>query len=290
MWLKAFLFCLIYSTTFVIYAVDIAKLPVRHNDTKAYQKAIIEEALLQSEDKYGPYIFVSYLADLSSKRSFNELNRDDQEYINMRVGITSKEREEGSIPIRLPLRKGLLSYKLLIINKKNINLFDETKTIDDLKKFNFGVVYDWVTAEIMQENAFKVMDVPSYDGLFRALDAGRFDYTVLGVNEAFPILESLIEKDLNLTVAPGIALYINTPSYIFVSPKRPRLAERIQWGIEKMIKNGRFDEIFYQYHEDALVQVNLKERRIISIDNPKLKELPIQPPFERSELWFDPLE
>lgn len=287
---KQILILILAFNTLAVYAVDVAKLPVRHEKTKAYQKAIIEEALIQSQDKYGAYKFTSHLADLSSKRSFKELNNADQNSINIRVGLTSKTREENAIAIRLPLRKGLQSYKLLIINKKNLSLFDNTKTVEQLKAFSFGVVYDWVTAKIMHRNAFNVTDVPSYDGLFRMLSAERFNYTVLGLNEAFPILASQEELHPDLTVAPGIALFIQTPTYIFVSNNKPRLAERITWGLEKMIKNGRFDEIFYQFHQPFIDKANLKARTIISIPNPLLDELAVAPAYKRPELWFDPLK
>lgn len=279
------IFCITLAP--IVYAVDVAKLPVRHTDTKAYQMALIGEALSQSQEKFGPYNFITHLADLSSKRSFIELNKPGQEYINMRVGITSRKREENAIPIRLPIRKGLLSYKLLIINKKNKHMFDKVTTLDVLKTYRFGVVYDWITAGIMHANDLNVIDVPSYHGLFRMLNADRFDYTVLGVNEAFPILASLADENLDLMVAPNIALYINTPSYIFVSKSNPRLAERITWGLEKMIKNGRFDEIFEQYHQDYIDKVDLKNRTIISIPNPNLEHLLASPPFERKELWLN---
>lgn len=285
--MRKILYILCVALAPIVHAVDVAKLPIRHADTKAYQMALIGEALSQSQEKYGPYNFITHLADLSSKRSFIELNKPEQEYINMRVGITSREREENAIPIRLPIRKGLLSYKLLIINKKNINMFDEVKSLETLKTYRFGVVYDWVTAGIMHANNFDVIDVPSYHGLFRMLNAERFDYTVLGVNEAFPILASLKDENLNLMVAPNIALYINTPSYIFVSKSNPRLAERITWGLEKMIKNGRFDEVFEQYHQGYIDKVDLQNRTIISIPNPNLKLLVAPPPFERKELWLN---
>lgn len=284
------IFLLLITITFGVNALDIAKLPVRHLKTKAYQMSVIEEALIQSQDKYGAYQFIAKVADLSSKRSFQELNKAEQDFINLRVGITSREREENSIPIRIPLRKGLLSYKLLVVNKKNIKIFQDTKNLNMLKRFTLGIVYDWVTTDILHKNNFKIIDVPSYDGLFRMLSVSRYDYTVLGVNEAFPILASLKKQNLSLTVAPSIALYINTPSYIFVSKNNPRLAERITWGLEKMIKNGRFDELFYQFHQEYLDKVNLKERTIITIPNPNLNDLLVQPPLGRQELWFNPLE
>lgn len=283
-----FIFCTLQLP--ITYAVDIAKLPVRHTATKAYQIALIEEALLQSQEEYGPYKFITHVADLSSKRTFTELNKDEQKYINLKVGVTSRYREDTSIPIKLPIRKGLLSYKLIIINKKNVGMFEGVDNISALKKFNIGVVYDWVTADILHQNAFDVIESPSYDGLFRMLSAGRFDYTVLGANEAFRILASLESKNLNLMIAPNIALYINTPSYIFVSNKNPRLAERITWGMEKMISNGRFDDIFYQFHQPYIEEANLKNRIVISIPNPLIAELQSPPLFERSELWFDPLK
>lgn len=271
-------------------AIDLVKLPVRDTTTKAYQIALIKEALAQSKEEYGPYELELHLEELSSKRSFQELRIGSQEFINLRVSLTSKEREESAIPIRLPIRKGLLSYKVLVINKDNLKMFDGVKSLADLRAYKLGVVYDWLTADIMHNNAFDVMSAPSFQGLFRMLNVGRFDYTILGVNEVFPILASLKDQNLNLTIAPNIALYIDTPSYIFVSNKSPRLAERISWGMEKMVGNGSFDKIFSQYHQPYIEEANLKGRTIISISNPELALLETPPPYGRTELWFDPLK
>lgn len=290
MFYRIFIFVICTAYLPLAIAIDIAKLPVRDLKTKAYQIALVEETLRQSEDKYGPYKFIPQVADLSSKRTFAELNKGEEKYINLKVGLISREREISSIPIRIPIRKGLLSYKLLIINKINSRSFDEQIDLTDLKKRNVGVVYDWVTADILRKNSFELTEAPSYQGLFRMLSAQRFDYTLLGANEAFRILSSLEGKNLNLGVVPGIALYMNTPSYIFVSNKNPRLAERISWGMEKMISNGRFDELFYQYHQPYIEQANLKGRRIIPIPNPMLAELKYPPQYQRAELWFDPLK
>ncbi len=52
-----------------------------------------------------------------------------------------------------------------------------------------------------------------------------------------------------------------------------------------MRKDGSFEAIFHQYHDRAIEQANLKNRRIIRLKN---MLLPKETPLQDSSLWFDP--
>lgn len=88
----------------------------------------------------------------------------------------------------------------------------------------------------------------------------------------------------NLVVEPHLVLYIPAPYYIFISPKAPKLAQRIEEGLELMIANGSLEKIFYQYYADNIKQSNLLKRRVIMIGNPFL---PVETPLARKALWFE---
>lgn len=278
------LICCLLLVPVQLWADDIVRMTLRNNYTDSYQKEIIEAALINSVDKYGPYKLITYEGDVSSKRSFEELEKGDGELFNIRIGLTTNERESDSIPIRIPLRKGLQNYRLLLINKGEEERFKHITNIEDLKKFNIGLLYDWVTTSIMYENKFKVVESPSYRGMFRMLTAKRFDYTILGINEVYDELQTY-EGELNqLAVMPGIVLYINAPSYVFISKQYPKIAERISYGLEKMLVNGEFDRVFNNHHLKYIVQANLASRIVINIPN---AHLPKTVPVDRKALWLD---
>lgn len=71
------------------------------------------------------------------------------------------------------------------------------------------------------------------------LNHDRFDFLPRGVNEIFE--EYALRKDLleNVIIEPHLALYIPGATYVFVSPKYPELAERLEIGlIYGSINNG----------------------------------------------------
>lgn len=281
------LLCFIYLLTFTstVLAVDIVKLSIRNTNTKAYQKELISQALKASESKYGSYELIVHLADISSNRVFKELDKGTDQYININVGLTSIKRESSAIPIFIPLRKGLLNYRLLLVNEENVAKFSNVMTIEDLKQHSVGLLYDWVTTGIMKKQHFNIVESPSYDGLFRMLKANRFDYAIFGANDIYKKLQQPHIKNKKFVILPNIAVYIPSPSYIFVSKNAPRIAERLEWGMEKMIADGSFDQIFYQYHSEDINNADLKNRTIINIPTDYLGN---RSAYERPELWYTP--
>ena len=65
----------------------------------------------------------------------------------------------------------------------------------------------------------------------------------------------------------------------------PCASERIENGLRIMIKDGSFDAIFYKHNKAAIERANLKNRRIIRLDN---HLLPKATPLDEKNLWFDP--
>jgi ABC-type amino acid transport substrate-binding protein len=200
------------------------------------------------------------------------------------VGITTPEREAAFIPIRIPIRKGLLNYRLLLTNKSELSKFEGIVTLEQLKKLKAGLVDRWITSDILQHNNFNILRILDYDSLFRMLIAKRYDYTVRGVNEIYGELTSHKYKDADFAVVPNIGLYINSPTYFFISKRHPKLAKRVELGFELMLENGQFDQIFYKWHQKSIDKANLKGRVLININNPFL---PIDTPKDRPELWFE---
>jgi hypothetical protein len=83
-------------------------------------------------------------------------------------------------------------------------------------------------------------------------------------------------------VEPRLALYIPAPFYMFVSKTTPKIAERLSWGLEELVKQGILKDTFEQYYGEYIKDANLENRTIIHLGNPVL---PSKTPLERKELW-----
>ncbi|MBW8191052.1 transporter substrate-binding domain-containing protein [Neiella marina] len=248
---------------------------------------VLDEAMKASEDQFGPYFIEITDTRLREQRAVVRLESGTVE--NVHFGLTSKELERRLLPIRIPIRMGVLNYRLLLIHKDEQARFANIKTLEQLKQLKIGLGAHWVTRQVLEPQGFEV--VPSTTstglGLFKMLNNKRFDYTVRGPHEVFHELERFKLDAPDIMIEPNLALHIVAPYYLFVSPKEPELAKRIEAGLVALNESGRLRELFLKYHQRDIGQAHIEQRHIIQIPNPLLPE---GTPLSDSELWFWPLK
>jgi ABC-type amino acid transport substrate-binding protein len=198
---------------------------------------------------------------------------------------TSKELEEQLEPIRIPMYKGLLGHRLLIIRKGDQAKFDQVKNIEDLRKIPLGQGTAWIDTKILEANGLKIVKTMKYPNLFHMLDGGRFDAFPRAVFEPFSEVDKL--PNLNLTVEKRLMLVYKMDSYLFVNKNNKQLARDLELGLNRAIADGSFEKVFLSAPsvQEAISKGDLKNRVVIPLDNPfNSKETPI----DRAELWIDP--
>lgn len=290
--------CFVWVLVFVLLSIcilpcsaiahDVIRLGYPHSQLDRrheYNHTVLIKALDETVETHGSYHLEKDLPATQRQRTLMELIRGRN--INVHIVPTQKEWEEKTIPIRIPILKGLLSYRIFLINKsKQIN-FTEVQSLDDLKTLNAGLRQQWSTTQVLQFHGFGITTSSSYEGLFRMLNLNRFDYFPRGINEIFQEFDSRQKTLTQITIESSMALYLPMPTYIFVSPRNPEIAQRIETGLMKIIKDGRFDKLFYDYHGAYIERANLANRKIYSVDNPFLSS---QTPFNKKNLWFTPMD
>lgn len=241
----------------------------------------LKNALSKIDTKYKLTILHE---NLTQARTNEEVK--NQGLLNLCWTTSDPQIEQELRPIRIPILKGLLGYRILIINKKNQYKFSQVKTLDDLKQFTFGQGKTWTDTKILQANGLKVITTNKYPGLFHMVDGERFDAFPRGVNEPFGELAQRPDMT-DLKVEDTILLVYRMPFYLFVSRDNPKLGNDIETGLNRAIADGSFDKIFYSEPniKDVLDKANMKNRRIFNLTNPFLTK---ETPLDREELWFDP--
>ncbi|MCE3253723.1 MAG: diguanylate cyclase [Cellvibrio sp.] len=253
-----------FSDPNAAYSIKMLKLAIAHSDNPDYQVEVIKEDLTQA--RVNEEVRSGGLLDLCWASS------DAQ--------IESQLR-----PIRIPLFKGLLGYRIFIINKNNQARFDKVHTMDDLKKLTIGQGRTWADGRILEANGFKVIKTNKYPSLFYMVEGGRFDGFPRGVHEPFSELDA--RPTMELAVEKNLMVYYQMPFYLFVSPGNQALAKDLETGFERAIANGEFDKVFYgdKAIQDVMQKANMKSRKVFKLDNPLLSK---ETPIDRKELWFDP--
>lgn len=245
-----------------------------------YNLSILRKALNHSVQKYGPYRLEIIEQSIPNYRKLQFLR--ENKLINVAMAMTSQEREQDAIPIRIPIRRGILNYRLLMVHKKHLTKFENITTAAQLQELTVGLRRSWALWDTMSYLDYKVVSAYSYDSVFKMLAKERFDYIPRGIHEIYDEI-AIRKKDMPaLTVAPKIALYIPAAFYIFVAPNRPEIAHRIEYGLEQMLANNEIVTLFNQFYGEAIKRSDIANRHIINVGNPLM---PAETPFERKALW-----
>ena len=250
---------------------------------QVYPVRVLTAAMEATVQTDGPYRMVFSHYAMNRRRSLEELQTGER--INVATAATRPEWEERAIPVRIPILKGLLGYRLFLIRGQDAGKFKGLQSLDDLKRLRAGGGRQWSFTDALERNGFTLVTSQDYDGLFIMLDFGRFDYFPRGVNEIYQEYETRRMSLPSLAIEPTLALYCPLPSYFFISPRHPKLADRIRRGMEIILENGVLDGLFEAYYRPVIERSKLKDRTIFRIDNP---ELPAATPLDRPELWFRP--
>lgn len=197
--------------------------------------------------------------------------------------VTSVAREQQLLPIRIPLIKGLLGFRVLIIRKNDAEKFAAVRNASDLRGFVAGQGHDWPDTEILQNNGFNVITSTTYDGLFGMLEIGRFDFFPRGVNEAWQELD--IYNIPEFIIDKNIMLYYPSPIYFFVNKENKALAKKIETGLLRAIADGSFDHLFFTHsaHQKMFALAQFEQRVVIPLKNPLLPPLT---PLHDEKLWY----
>ena len=244
----------------------------RTSDTEPwtpYIKELITEAL-KAQEPFQDYILKPSKEIMVQKRAMERLRAGNE--INIFWTMTSQEREQNIFVLRIPLLRGCLGKRLIVIRKNDKWKFNSFKTLNDFKKISFGQGHDWPDADILENAGLKVIRSIAYihENLMKMLDSGRFDALPLGMIE---IWEEVAKRpQFALMVSPDIILSYNAPVFIFLNPSEKVLQEKLEKGFDKIIKNGVFGKIFNKHYQDIIQKADLQNKIIIKIENPYMSE------------------
>jgi len=248
-----------------------------------YQWAILRSALEKTKSSHGEYNTKPSLP-MTETRQVHELVTNSGK-INIIYMPISPELEKEGIPIRIPVDKNLVGYRVFMIRKGDEARFAHIHSIDDLRKFKFGFGLGWDDVEVLRVNNLDVVTGSSYEGLFEMLIHKRFDVFLRGANEVVDECESHNCPIKDVSIEKTLLLYYPMPMY-FWFPKTPeglKLALRVEAGMWSMINDGSYDQIFSNYFDDKVKKLNLSGRKLLSITNPYVDNKKLNSDLR---LWF----
>ncbi|EWH08413.1 hypothetical protein DS2_17467 [Catenovulum agarivorans DS-2] len=244
-----------------------------------YNKRILQMALA-NVDMQG--VTLNAVTDkLSREQAFTQMDRGD---IDVMWLNTSQELEDRFIPVRVPMFKGLMSYRVLMIRQGNESRFADVNDFQQFRQLKGGVGRFWTTTKVFKAENINSVLTTKATNLYPMLEGGRFDYIPRGVMEIAPELKKY--SNLPLALEKTLLLHLPTAVYPFVSKSNPKLAVKIEEGMLNAIDSGEFDAYFKttSQYQDTLKIISQYKWKVIPINNPIL---PKATPLSNKKLWVD---
>ena len=179
-----------------------------------YYIELLNLALKESEQKYGPYIIKRTIKTMLQGRSVTMLAKNNK-YLNILWTMTSIERENELAPIRIPLLKGLMGHRIFIIAPSNQEKFNRITSLEDLGKLTAVQGHDWPDTTILKAAGIKVNTSSAYHGMFKMVASKRVDYFPRGVVEIYGEINN--HKNPKLSIEKRILLKYPAPMYFFTN-------------------------------------------------------------------------
>jgi len=178
------------------------------------------------------------------------------------------ELEQDFLPVRVPLDKGVLGWRIFLINKKDRDQFAAVRTLGDLRAFSAGQAGEWVDTQILRYNGISVVESTLYENMFRMLAGHRFRFMPRGVAEI--VGEASNYGHTGLAIEQHLALHYPFCTYYFVAKGNAALAHQIERGLRSAQLDGSFEALFQQYMGHEIAAARLDKRLVFELDNPTL--------------------
>ena len=237
--------------------------PASTADTRAnYYVSLLDLALSKTgvDHKLKPYTVVA-----TGSRVFHDLQQGHD--IDLTWGPTTETWEKETLPVRVPLDKGILGWRLFLVNKSDLPRFAQVHTLEQLQAHSAGLQHDWGNVAILRANGLPVVDASVYETMFQMLALHRFDYFPRGLGEINGEAQRFAK--LGLVIEPTLALHYPSQTYFFVSRKNTALHDLIERGLQEAMRDGSFDKLFDQFNGQAMKDAHLDTRTVFDLKVPQ---------------------
>src|SRR5471032_1809499 len=213
------------AATVVVYPLTGAGIDSRYD----YDWAVLRTALLKTVAHYGAFELRQSQTTMSSQRVTQELANQPGR-INIFVRATDPDLEQQFLPIRLPVDRGLLGYRVFLVREADLPRFAAVRNLDDLRRFRAGQGKGWADVDILKAAQLNVLEGSTYDGLFAMLEAKRFDFFSRAADEATREYDERHTSNPTMAVESTLLLHYPLPRYFFAARRRRQTAGRTHHG------------------------------------------------------------
>nr|MDC2855467.1 hypothetical protein [Ningiella sp. W23] len=202
---------------------------MRSGENEILYPLVLLRAALQSSGQ--SFTLNASSISMAQSRSLKQIIHNDE--VNVAWTMTSKQREQELLPVRVPIFKGLYGWRLLVTTQNKLNNFTSINSLSDFKQIHFIQGHDWPDTQILLDSGLTVATSIEYSSLFKMLIKGRGD--------VFPRSLLEVEMELNtfkddtggkLAVVPHLMLQYPTAIYFFLVKTTQKLRKLLKKGLQ----------------------------------------------------------
>lgn len=180
------------------------------------------------------------------------------------MATADREARLGMVPF--PVDRGLLGWRLLLTQRRELPRFEPVDDIAGLARLRVAQGHDWPDRTILEANGLPTTHAVGYDSLFAMLDRGRVHYLARAASEAER--ERVERASLDLAIVPGLVLHYRTALVFYVHKDDHALREQLTRGLETMLADGSFERIFSETFGTDVALLGSQEGPRIALQNP----------------------
>lgn len=260
-------------TTAAVWKITYPKQPIEDSIHVTYTIELLKLAL----EKTGVRFEITPTDEITLQgKAFNLLSNNRS--INIVWSMTNEQREADFLPIRVPIFKGLIGWRVLLVEPNMLPKLERS----NLREHSVVQGMDWPDTKILQANGFNVVNATNYDEAFMIMhrsQAGMFPRSVIEV--IAEMADDNLRRDL--MIEPNYVLQYPAAMYFFVNKRDKILARLLEQGFAKAMADGTFDALFNATYLPVLKELKVSQRTLVKLTNPLL---PLETPLFEEHLWY----
>ncbi len=231
-----------------------------------YEISVARLALDKTVGDYGPYELHVLTTPYSARRGHIQLLKGEYQFYVAGSALDYDEVRKHYLRIDIPIWRGLLGYRQLMVRSDRVGDFANVASIDALKAYVVGQGSNWGDIAVYKAAGIRVATAIGFDSLFAMLNAGRFDFLPFGVNEVHGLLATA-QEHYDMTLVPNLVIHYPLNVYFQVGAQYPELATRLEQGLERAQEDGSFEALFRRYNQHITDYLKHPGLRLIQLES-----------------------
>lgn len=253
-------------------ALDFRVTIQNYSSSKEYYEFGLLELALSKADGDHQMVVVEPPEGANQQRLISMLADGSAEYDIIFTGI-DRDRHERLLTVPIPLQRGLLGHRILIVNDESQDLFTQVETLEDLQQIEIGSGINWPDTEILESAGFNVAKA-RYAGLFKMVDHNRIPAYARAVSEPYAEVAARSAEMPNLRIDPHVMIVYPFDVFYFLNKQDRARYDILMQGLLRAYDDGSFMEYFetHPFVRNVFRQAFVDERLRFDIENPLLPD------------------